>query len=515
MFVSSCLRVGFIGLLSAYASSLDAQSTVATAQYSNLRTNATLSESILTISNVSDGSFGKLFSRTVDDSIYGTPLYIPDVPIPGKGTHNVVYVVTTSNTVYAFDADDPKQPDPLWSRNLGSAPAVIGNIQTHWGAISTPVIDGGTIYLVAYVGLDTGHWSMFLCALDITTGSDQYGPPAEILFPLGGNLIPATPFTIQRAGLLVTNGRLYIGFANFQQHPPDRNSQEGFVYCYSMTDLSQPLARFQTSDGHGGDVWQASRGLSADSAGNIYVATGNGLYDGVTAFGNSVIKLDRDLKLLDWFTPKNWPLLNYRDLDMSASGPILLPGTDQLIAGGKEGVLYLLSQVHMGRLHESSFNQQIQRFRATSGCFRTNCSQTLSLAFWDRGSDSRLYVWDRHDVLRSFRFNGKRLQPSSLAAGAFPSESVGGITVSSSGRTPGSGIVWASTATLAPDYDIVPGTLRAYDAEDVTHELWNSDTNSARDSLGNFTKFASPVVANGKVYMVGQSNALQVYGLIP
>ena len=429
--------------------------------------------------------------------------------------HNVVCVVTTSNTAYAFDADDPAQSIPLWSRNLGPAPAVTGNLQTHWGTIGTPAIEGQTIYFVAYIGSDTSHWSMYLCALNITTGADQYGPPAEILFPVNGMLVPATPYTIQRAGLLVANDRLYIGFANFQQRPPDRASQEGFIFSYSLTNLSHPLARFQTTDGQGGDIWQASRGLAADSQGFIYATTGNGFYDGVSAFGNSILKLDANLNLVDWFTPKIWPFLYRQDLDVSASGPMLLPGSERLIASGKEGVVYLLQAGHFGGLRDGSSTDGIQQFHATHGCHFTNCSQTLNLAFLDRGTDSRLFVWDRHDVLRSFLFDGTRLRTAPVSNGQLASEMIGGVTVSGAGSTPGSAIVWASTASAPADYDLVPGTLRAYDADDITHELWNSNMNSARDALGGFTKLASPVVANGKVYMVGQSNQLQVYGRLP
>ncbi len=506
---------GSVATLLLCACCLPAQVSIPTAQYSNLRTNANQFETALTPSNVNTASFGKLFSRPVDDSIYATPIYLPNVTIPGEGTHNVVYVVTASNTAYAFDADDPAQSAPLWSRNIGPAPAVTGNVQTHWGTLGTPVINGNTMYFVAYIGADTSHWSMYLCALNVVTGADQYGPPAEILFPLGGTLVPATPYTIQRAGLLVANDRLYIGFADFQQRPPDRASQEGFVFSYSLTDLSQPLARFQTTNGQGGDIWQASRGLAADSHGYIYATTGNGYYDGVLAFGNSVLKFDRDLNLVDWFTPKIWPYLYRGDLDISASGPLLLPGSEQLVAGGKEGVLYLLGQSNLGGLRDGSSTDQIQQFHATDGCHFTNCSQTLNLAFLDRGSDSRLFVWDRHDALRSFSFNGTRLQTSPLAVGPLTSEMIGGITVSANGSIRGTAIVWASTAAAPADYDVVPGTLRAYDADDITHELWNSDTNASRDVLGGFTKFASPVVANGRVYMVGQSNQLQVYGLLP
>jgi hypothetical protein len=490
----SCLS-RFPALLFSFASAtalVSGQVTVSTAQYSNSRTNANLNEIGLNANRVNTVTFGKLFSRPVDDSVYALPLYIPKVEIPGRGTHNVVYIATMSNTVYAFDADDAAQSEPLWVRNLGPAPPVSGDVQTHWGILGTPAIDNGVIYLVAYIGETTDSWSMYLCALDITTGADRFGPPAEILFPLAGNFTPATPYTIQRAALLVSQGTLYIGFANFQVHPPDRDSQEGFVFSYTLNDISQPTHRFQVTNGQGGDIWQAGRGLAADEGGYVYATTGNGFYEGVTSFGDSVLKLDQNLGLADWYTPDNWPLLYQNDLDISASGPILLPGTDYLVAGGKEGVLYLLHRSQMGHLQGGDSGGAVQSFRATNGCHWTNCSQTLSMAYWDRpGSKAVLYIWDRRDYLRAFLFNGVRLQEHPWQIGSLASESIGGITLSADGSVPGRGIVWATTAAENPNQAIVHGTLRAYDALNIQNELWNSDLVPEQDSLGTFTKFAS------------------------
>jgi len=423
-------------LVSAHAI-LCGQVTVSTAQYSNNRTNANLNEISLYPSKVNTATFGKLFSRQVDDSIYALPLYIPNVAIPGRGTHNVVYVVTVNNTVYAFDADDPAQSDPLWFSNLGPAPPVSGDLQTRWGTISTPVIYKGAMYVVAYVGLTTDSWHMYLCALDITTGADQYGPPSEILFPFAGNLVAATPFTIQRAALLVSQDTLYIGFANFQVNPPDRSSQEGFLFSYALNDISQPINRFQVTCGQGGDIWQAGRGLAADEEGSVYASTGNGFYDGLTNFGDTVLKFNRFLDLTDWYTPANWPLLYERDLDVSATGPILVPGTDYLIAGGKEGVLYLLRRSQMGRLQGGDSAGAVQSFLATAGCHLTNCGQTLSMAYWDRpGSNAVLYVWDRLDFLRAFLFDGDRFQEEPWQIGSVVSASTGGVTLSADGTVP-------------------------------------------------------------------------------
>ncbi len=512
------IAIPFIAWFAAGGLWLNAQIAVTTAQYGNERTGANLSETALNTFNVAPGSFGKLFSRQLDENVYALPLYVPNVAIPGQGSHNVVYVATMNNTVYAFDADDPAQSAPLWKQHVGSAPQVTGNIEPRWGILGTPVIYNNTIYFVAYVGATVDNWVLDLCALDITTGAYQYASPSQILFPFNGHLVPPTPYTIQRAGLLVANNTLYIGFANFQTRPPDLSSQEGFLYSYALNDMTQPIAQFQIcTDGQGGDIWQAGRGLAADSNGNIYVNTGNGYYDGVDNFAGSVLKFGPNLNLLSWFTPANWREFyptNAEIGDLGASGPILIPGTDYLVTGGKEGVLYLLHQSELETVQFDSFGGAVEQFHATNGCYMTDCSQSLSMAYWDASANSMLYVWDRRDVLRAFPFNGSRLRIIPSSVGTLNSEMVGGVSVSANGSAPGTGIVWAITASQPADLKIVPGTLRAYDAADVSHELWDSDMNPTQDAMGNFTKYSSAVVANGKVYVITQSAALQVYGLI-
>jgi outer membrane protein assembly factor BamB len=503
------------------------QVTVPTAQYNNLRTAANLSETVLTTSNVNSLGFGKLFSRDVDAEIYAHPLIVPNVTIPGKGTHNVVYVATGNNTVYAFDADDPAQSAPLWSRNLG--PSVLtggGDVQPNWGILGTPVIYNGVIYLVAVIASTPANWALYMCALDITTGADKYAPPTQVLFPKQGTTVPATPFTIQRAALLAANDTIYVAFANFDAPSPDLHlNQTGFVYSYSPADITKPTHIFQPASNlgscgggvtwRGGDVWQAGRGLAADSSGNLFLSTGNGFYDGASNFANTLLKLSPDLTLKDWFTPANWAALCQGDLDFGASGPILVPSLNYVIAGGKEGVLYVLNQSRLGGLQLRSSAGPVTQFHATNGCHLVNCAQSLSMAYWDRSPNPMLFVWDLQDVLRAFTFNGPRLVSTPSAVGSLAPNYTGGVSISANGSTPGSGILWATTSTTATEETIALGTLHAYDASNIGNELWNSDMNAARDALGDFTKFSIPVVANGKVYVITQSNELQVYGLLP
>ncbi len=234
-----------------FSSSLSAQVDVLTAQYNNARTGANLRETVLNPSNVTQTSFGKLFSRTVAGESYAYPLVVSNVKIPNKGTHNVVYVAAASNTVYAFDADDPAQSTPLWSRNLG--PALNfgdnpGDVHPYWGILGTPVIYEGVMYLATVISSDVNQWPMYMCALDITTGLDKYGPPAEILFPNQGAMTSATPFTIQRAALLAANKTIYVAFTNFIGELSNHPNATGFIFAYAPNDIVKPLNIFSAGE---------------------------------------------------------------------------------------------------------------------------------------------------------------------------------------------------------------------------------------------------------------------------
>jgi hypothetical protein len=269
-----------------------------------------------------------------------------------------------------------------------------------------------------------------------------------------------------------------------------------------------------TPTGRKGGIWQAGRGIASDGAGNVYIATAGGAYDGITNFGSSVLKFaPRSLKLLDWFTPTNHEFLFLQNIDMSAGGVTLIPNSQLMFAGGKEGVIFLLNRETMGKL-EGEKSEPLQRFKATNGCGQTDCAQTLGTAFWARKNDGVLYVWDRNDVLYAYDFVNERFGTTPSAAGKEKPGMNGGPTVSANGSDAGSGIVWAATTQSTKSGGLAPGTLRAFLASNIGQELYNSDRNAARDALGDFTKFAPPVVANGKVYVPTQSKAVVVYGLL-
>ncbi len=397
------------------------------------------------------------------------------------------------------------------------------------GIESTPVIYQGVLYFVAYIGTTAADWKMYLGAVDITSGKDVYGPPAEITFiDKLNNTVSASQYTIQRTGLLVANNKLYVGFANFRNDNVSYTGPEGFIYRYSLTNLSQPEFKFQTSVGNNAGIWQAGRGLAADETGNVYATTADGLFDGgIANFGNSVLKVSPELAVSSFFTPGNWYNLRRQDLDVSSGGPVLVPGTNLLIAGGKQGALYLLNRSNLGGLQVRSSGGPVQQFQATHGCYASNpssgdCGQTLSMAYWDLGPNSMLYVWDRTDRLRAFTFNGARIDTTPAALSALPHLDIGGLSVSSNGAIPSSGIVWAMTAEayqgVTAITNIVPGVFRAFAAaaangQPELTEIYNSSMCHG-DFMGNFTKFSNPVVADGKVYVITQSNMLRVYGLL-
>jgi hypothetical protein len=417
-------------------------------QYNQERTGTNKEERLLRPSIVNATQFGKIFARRVDGTIYALPLIASGVDLPGNVRRNLLIAATMANTVYAFDADSAAETAPIWSRNLGPpAPGDSWTGPVDWGILGTPVIDRatGTIYVVAKVTTPGGLIERIF-ALDLATGALKYNSPHDVTYPIaGGPALIYAPNPIQRAGLLLSNNVLYVAFANILLDSSEWRSQEGYLQSFNPTNLQQRYASFQTTPtGLKGGIWQAGRGLSTDAEGNVYVATAGGDYNGVQNFGSSVVKLaPRTLAVVDWFTPSNWEDLFHGNLDISANGVTLIPNTNLAFAGGKEGVIYLLDRANMGKL-EAGSSGPLQRFQASQGCGQTDCAQTLGTAFWSRagGLDGMLYVWDRRDFLRAYRFNNATnrfvLTPT---VGSLRIEQTSGPTVSSLGDDPASGIV--------------------------------------------------------------------------
>jgi len=511
-----------------------AQVDVTTQHNDNARTGANLSETVLTPLNV-PSQFGKLFERAVDDQVYAQPLLVSGVNIPGVGLRNVLYVATVNDTVYAFDADDPTAAAPLWKKSyinpaagivpvshidVGQTCVPYNDFTGNIGIVGTPVIDRNqqTMYFVARTK-ENGTFVQRLHAVDITTGYERAGSPVTIqptVFGTGDghdaqNIITFNARTEnQRAALLLNRGVVYIAWAAHC----DQGPYHGWIVGYDAATLQQTMVYNTSPNGGLGGIWQSGQGPSADSDGNIYAVSGNGSFNGDTGGserGNSFLKVNAAGALLDWFTPYNWAALNSVDHDLGIQGALLVPNTNLVVSAGKEGVLYVLNRDNMGHFQTISDSQIVQSFQAsTSG--RMNGSPV----YWNGPGGPAIYVWPAGDPLKAYRVVNGRLDTATPTQSPViaPTGMPGGIlSVTANGTA--QGIVWAAMSNGGnANHYTQPGILRALDASDVTKELWNSEQNAARDGLGNFAKFVSPTVANGKVYMATFSNKVVVYGLL-
>ncbi len=511
------------------AASAHAQPPVLQRGYDGGVSGATLSETTLTTSNVTAGTFGLVFKLAVDDNIMAQPLYVPNVVINGT-SHNVLYVATMSDTLYAFDADIGGAP--LWTLNLAALENATAvpiaqfaysgnkNVINNLGILSTPVIDlsSHTLYAVACT-LENATLVYRLHAVDIITGAPRAGSGVVISGNYGTMTFDARN-QWQRISLVLSGSNIVFGFGALELEST-AHLYSGWVMAYDKSTLAQTgIFATVTSGNGGGGAWQSGRPPVVDNSGYVYVMTGNGYsgtgYDGVNNFSESVLKLDpaNGLKLIDWFTPSNWLTLDNDDLDLTSSGPMMVPATSLLVGGGKTGVLYVLNSAKLGK-NTANDTGAVQKIQIASSELRGGP------VYWQRSSANGgplLYDWGVGDALKSFAFNGATFASTPGATGNVASQIwPGGIlTLSANGDTPGSGVLWAAVATSgdAENNPPVPGELYAFDAGNVASQLWNSNTNAARDAFGNFAKFVPPLVANGRVYVATWSKQVAVYGLL-
>jgi outer membrane protein assembly factor BamB len=533
VFAGACLA------LSCAAAS--AQVNILTRSNDTARTGANLNESILTPANVNPTTFGKLFTVPTDGQLYTQPLYVSNLPIAG-GTHNVVYAATMLNSIYAIDADTGAS---LWTKNYGTpiAPKEVESDQnitwnTGIGILGTPVIDPETNYMYFVTGNEAQvngapAYSYNLNAIDITTGDPVLGSPVAISATYStADLVNPIVFNAkkqnQRPALALGNGSVYITFASHEDSQP----YHGWVLAYSASTLKQTAVYSDTTTGIQGGIWNAGGAPTLDANGNVYISTGNGSFgttpNGLQQTGNSFIKLSPQLQLLDYFTPYNSASLNSGDQDLGSSGLLLIPGTNYLLGGGKQGVLYLDDSTNMGKFN-SSTDQVKQEFRAIYGK-GTSHIHGSPVYFNSAVNGPTVYVWGENDVLRAFTYNPTTsllnttpLGKSTMTApvtnndGAMPG---GFLSISANGNA--NGIVWASTPYNGDAvHASVQGVLYAFDANTL-QLLWSDKDADARDEVGTFAKYVPPVVANGKLYVstfgpTGNPNgtgALVVYGLL-
>lgn len=489
---------------------LGAQVNVLTQHNDLERTGVNAKETILSPANVNATHFGMLFKRVVDDQLYTQPLIATGIQING-GTHDVVYVTTVNNSIYAFDANDPQAASPIWHVNFGT-PASLHDadfgcldINGNMGIIGTPVIDleAHALYVVALTKVGD-KFIQRLHALDLSTGADLPNSPTIISAPDFDPL-----FQNQRPALLLANQTIYIGYASHC----DKDPYHGFLLAYDQKTLHQTAVFNSSPTGEEASIWQSGQAPAVDAEGNIYVVTGNGSWDGKQNFSESFLKLSPRLKLLDWFTPTNHFDLDKKDIDLNSSGATLIPGTDLVLGGGKEGVLYVLNRSNLGHLGDE---QALQHFPATG-------SHLHSIVYWtSEKSGSLLYIWGQRDRPRVYQLKDGRVNPTPVMARPEVNEGHPGAMLSLSSNGGKDGILWAAIhATGDSWHESRPGILHAYDADDISRELWNSLENPSRDDCNNYSKMAPPTIANGKVYLssFGTENIgtgqFCVYGLLP
>jgi uncharacterized protein (TIGR03437 family) len=503
-----------LALLIATCSFAQAQVNVLTGNYDNQRTNANLQETILTPANVNADAFGKIGTFPVDGQIYAQPLYASGIQIPGTGTRNVVYLATMHNSVYALDADAPQSTVPLWQVNLGpSVPSSLFNftdILPETGILSTPVIDltKQVIYLVSDT-LENGAPVFRIHALSLANGHEILGGPAVISATVAGNgaasyfgTLQFDPmWHLQRPALALSKGVVYVSFGSHA----DEGDYHGWILGYNASNLQSQVCLLNLSpNGAGAAVWQSARGPAIDPTGNLYITSGNGDFDGLSNFGESVIKLSSDLRVLDYYTPNEWADLNENDWDLGSTGVILIPATNSVLTGAKSGLLFHLNG-SMGHLGPDNTN--------TVQSVQVNQWGMFDFALWNNSKGPIVYEYEPYGALKAFQLVNGKLPTTPLSQSVPSAASLyAGIAVTANGGTDGTGIVWQTTG----DYSsrMVPGTLHALDASDLSHELWNSSMVPDRDAFGRFAKFVAPTVVNGRVYAPTFSNSLAIYGLL-
>ncbi len=491
------------------------QNDVLTQHNDNTRSGLNSQETLLTPANVTVSKFGKLFTRSVDGIIVGQPLYASNVLMNDGQVHNVVYVATQHNTVYAFDADSTQgnNVSPLWSVSLndgGTSDPISdygcsGIHFTEIGIMGTPVIDPGktTLYVVAKT-LNNGVRNFSLHALDLTTGNELLGGPVIIT-----GTAPSTDgrgtfnpiIQMQRPALLLQNGVVYIGFGG---NGCDVYPYNGWLFAYNSQTLQQESAFLVTPDGTAGSIWQGGSGPAADADGYVYVATANGTFD-ANDFGDSVLKLGWNgnvFGMQDFFTPYNQQQLRQQDLDLGSAGPLVLPdqpglNAHELVEGGKQGTLYLINRDNLGQFSPVS-DSVVQSIPAAVVSELTGVP-----SYWNNS----VYVAGDGDYIKQFSLVNGLLtqQPVSQTTIAFTGAGPASTSMTANGNS--SAILWALRHTTP--------ALFAFDATNLANKFYDStQAPNGRDKMVSVARFVTPTISNGKVY-IGGTAALAVYGLLP
>jgi hypothetical protein len=515
--------------------STDTPFAVVTNRYDNERTGANTHETILNKTNVAAaGKFGLLFSRMYDGNPYAQPLYVAGLTIAGA-KHNVVFVASSTNDVYAFDADDPSAMTPYWHKQVaspatvtvGGSPGAVNPVGTTWcqdmypfsGITGTPVIDLATnrMYLVSQEGnpQNTPAYGLKLHALDLATGNEVSGGPVVIDATVDGTGGGSSNGKVKldawrqfnRAGLTLFKGVLYVGLTSHC----DENPYHGWLFAYDPGTLAQKSVFNTTPNGSGAAIWQSGNGIAANDNG-LFFSTSNGSHsnDG-KALGVSVVRMGLDNTIGDWFTPSNADALNGSDQDLTA-GVLLIPGTNYMVSAGKEGVAYLIDQTNM--THFNSTDKIPQKVKVAGG-------EIHDFVFYN----NNLYAWPDGNPLSMYPFANGKLNDGAVQKfdGYTPGHPGGVMTISANGAADPNAILWATVISLGDAWhNIAKGALLALDASNPSTVLFDSTNGgtAAGNTLGNLAKFSPPTVANGKVYVTTFADVkatspsyLRVYGL--
>jgi hypothetical protein len=504
-----------------------AQSAVLTYHNDDARDGAYQEEVTLSTANVNSAQFGKLLSYPVDGQVYAQPLYVPQLGISG-GTHDVVFVVTQNNSVYAFDADatSSQNAQTFW-QDLALGPHVykgdIEGVNPYVGILSTPVIDvsTNTIYLVAEESGKGGSTPFYLYALDIVTGANKFDSPINITGSVAGTGADSVNGTIdlesecyQRMGLALNPVTNYI-------YIPFGSCNHGWVLAYDKTTLQQAAIFNDTPDWQGGGLW-ASDGAPAidDLTGNVYIMSGVDNGDQNTnslamLYNDSFLFLSAtDLTLESFFTPDDNYNLAVADADLGSGSNILVPANSTYslvtIGGGKDGNVFVINPLDMGGFNITG-NNVIQTTQICTNGYNNIFSTPV---FWS--GNSSIYYHCNDSVISAYGFNANSAQISGVTSKGSAVFTTHGATPSLSSNGAANGIIWEidnSNYNYKQGIPLGPSVLYAYDATNLATELYNSSQNASRDTAGQALKFTVPTIANGKVF-VPTSTELDIYGLI-
>ena len=519
------------------AATANAQTSVLTYHNDNARTGQNIAETVLTPGNVNSNQFGRLFAQDVDGDVYAQPLYVPKLDIAGHGTHNVVFIATEADSLYAFDADSASgdSAGALWHVSLldaahGAAPGatpVDGRRDLHCGGIvpqvgvtATPVVDAArkTLYVESF-SRENAAFIHRLHALDLTSGAERKGSPVLVTAHAQGEGQADIQFDpvhqLGRAGVLLSQDRVYLSYGS----SCDKPRYQGWVLAYDATTLAD-RGSFVTAREHGkAAIWMSGAAPAADAQGNVFLSTGDGWFDTAATppreLGDSILKITphaSQLTLTDYFAPYNQQLLARHDSDVGSGGVLLLP--DQpgahphvLVEAGKMGTVYVLDRDVMtaGNLHfcaDCTSDRQIVQ----------ELPDAIPSGLWGMPVywNNTVYFSGSEEPIRRFSLEQGHLQPAPTSLSKDACDYPGcGLSLSANGTR--DGILWA---LQVGDFDDKrAAVLKAYDARDLSRILYTSTEHGERDSPGGSLRFIMPTVVNGKVY-VGGARHITVFGLL-